>query len=56
MSLAVTERDSIEVNRAGFLSRGSREHGVSVEVDYGSTSAKGRPPGSAWLVRLRRGD
>jgi hypothetical protein len=29
---------------------------VVVEVDYGSTSSKGRPPGRAWLVRLRRDD
>jgi hypothetical protein len=29
---------------------------VAVEVDYGSTSSKGRPPGRAWMVSLRRGD
>ena len=29
---------------------------VSVEVDTGSASARGRPPERAWLVRLRRGE
>ena len=29
---------------------------LTVEVDYGSTSSKGRPPGHVWLVRLRRGN
>jgi hypothetical protein len=34
-----------------------RQRGViSVEVDHGSTSSKGRPAGKTWLVRLRRGD
>ncbi|HET9600896.1 MAG TPA: hypothetical protein VFP08_04875 [Acidimicrobiales bacterium] len=28
---------------------------LRVEVDHGSTSAKGQPPGRVWLVRLRRG-
>jgi len=28
---------------------------VVVEVDHGSTSAKGRPAGRVWMVRLRRG-
>jgi hypothetical protein len=29
---------------------------VTVEVDHGSTSAKGRPAGRVWMVRLRRGE
>lgn len=29
---------------------------VSVEVDMGSASSRGRPPERAWMVRLRRGD
>jgi len=29
---------------------------LTVEVDHGSTSAKHRPAGRVWLVRLRRGD
>jgi hypothetical protein len=29
---------------------------LTVEVDHGSTSAKNRPTGRVWLVRLRRGD
>lgn len=28
---------------------------VTVEVDHGSTSAKARPTGRVWMVRLRRG-
>ena len=28
---------------------------VTVQIDTGSTSSRGRPPGQAWLVRLRRG-
>jgi hypothetical protein len=28
---------------------------VNVEIDTGSTSSRGRPPGHAWLIRLRRG-
>jgi hypothetical protein len=28
---------------------------VTVELDTGSTSSRGRPPGQAWLIRLRRG-
>jgi hypothetical protein len=28
---------------------------VGVEVDHGSTSARGRAGGRVWLVRLRRG-
>ena len=27
---------------------------MRAEIDRGSTSAKGRPPDRAWLVRLRR--
>jgi hypothetical protein len=29
---------------------------VTVEVDTGSSSSRGRPPDQAWLVRLRRAD
>jgi len=29
---------------------------VTVEVDTGSASSRGRPPDRSWLVRLRRGD
>jgi hypothetical protein len=29
---------------------------LNVEIDHGSTSAKQRPAGRVWLVRLRRGD
>jgi hypothetical protein len=32
-----------------------RDQPLRAEVDRGSTSAKGRPPDRAWLVRLRRG-
>jgi hypothetical protein len=28
---------------------------VTVQIDTGSTSSRGRPPGQAWLIRLRRG-
>jgi hypothetical protein len=28
---------------------------ITVEIDTGSTSSRGRPPGQAWLIRLRRG-
>lgn len=28
---------------------------VSVEVDMGSATSRGRPPERAWLIRLRRG-
>jgi hypothetical protein len=28
---------------------------VSVEIDAGSTSTRGQPPGRTWLIRLRRG-
>jgi len=28
---------------------------LTVEVDHGSTSSRGRPAGHVWLVRLRRG-
>jgi predicted mannosyl-3-phosphoglycerate phosphatase (HAD superfamily) len=27
---------------------------VSVEIDHGSTSARNRPAGQTWLIRLRR--
>jgi hypothetical protein len=29
---------------------------VTVEVDMGSATSRGRPPDRAWLVRLRRGE
>jgi hypothetical protein len=29
---------------------------ISVEVDMGSATSRGRPPERAWLVRIRRGD
>lgn len=29
---------------------------ITVEVDTGSASSRGRPPERSWLVRLRRGD
>ena len=29
---------------------------ISVEVDMGSASSRGRPPDRSWLVRLRRAD
>lgn len=29
---------------------------VTVEVDMGSATSRGRPPDRAWLVRLRRAD
>ncbi len=29
---------------------------ISVEVDLGSATSRGRPPERAWLVRIRRGD
>ncbi len=28
---------------------------VTVEVDFGSASSRGRPPDRSWMVRLRRG-
>ena len=28
---------------------------VTVEIDTGSTSARGQPAGRTWLIRLRRG-
>jgi hypothetical protein len=39
-----------------YRQRQTSRGAVSVEVDHGSTSSKGRPAGKAWLVRLRRGD
>jgi hypothetical protein len=27
---------------------------ITVEIDTGSSSTRGRPPGRSWLVRLRR--
>lgn len=29
---------------------------ITVEVDMGSASSRGRPPDRAWLVRIRRAD
>ena len=29
---------------------------ITVEVDMGSATSRGRPPDRAWLVRIRRGD
>jgi hypothetical protein len=29
---------------------------VTVEIDTGSSTSRGRPPGQAWLIRLRRGN
>lgn len=29
---------------------------ITVEVDMGSASSRGRPPERAWLVRIRRGN
>lgn len=31
-------------------------HPVTVEIDTGSASSRGKPPGQIWLIRLRRGD
>jgi hypothetical protein len=28
---------------------------VTVQIDTGSTSTRGQPPGRTWLIRLRRG-
>jgi hypothetical protein len=28
---------------------------VTVEIDTGSSSTRGQPPGRTWLIRLRRG-
>jgi hypothetical protein len=33
----------------------ARAEPVSVEVDFGSASSRGRPPERAWMVRLRSG-
>ena len=29
---------------------------LTVEIDHGSTSSRGRPAGHVWLVRIRRGN
>jgi hypothetical protein len=29
---------------------------VTVQIETGSTSSRGQPPGHAWLIRLRRGN
>jgi hypothetical protein len=39
-----------------YRQRQSQRGAISVEIDHGSTSSKGRPAGKTWLVRLRRGD
>lgn len=36
--------------------RRHRDQPIRVEIDHGSTSAKGRTGGRVWLVRLRRAD
>ncbi len=41
---------------AAHRKRGGSAEPLTVEVDHGSTSAKQRPAGRVWLVRLRRGD
>jgi len=39
------------------LGRAARDgNALVVEADVGSTSSRGRAPGQAWLVRIRRGD
>ena len=37
-------------------SREEKPGPVTVEVDYGSASSRGRAPGTAWMVRMRRAD
>jgi hypothetical protein len=48
------------VNTITQIERGAvpdlNQTALRVEVDRGSTSAKGRPPGRVWLVKLRRGN
>jgi hypothetical protein len=41
--------------RARYHRAAQRAQLVSVEVDFGSASSRGRPPERAWMVRLRRG-
>jgi len=41
--------------RAHRARQAARAEPVSVEVDMGSASSRGRPPERAWMVRLRRG-
>jgi hypothetical protein len=41
---------------AAHRKRAAPAEPLTVEVDHGSTSAKQRPAGRIWLVRLRRGD
>lgn len=36
--------------------RRHRDQPIRVEIDHGSTSAKGRTGGRVWLIRLRRDD
>lgn len=42
--------------RAHRQRRAAAQVPVSVEVDMGSASSRGRRPEQAWLVRIRRGD
>ncbi len=42
--------------RAHRARRQALDQPVTVEVDMGSASSRGRPPERAWLVRLRRAD
>lgn len=41
---------------AAYRNRSATTEPLTVEIDHGSTSAKGRPAGRIWLVRLRRGN
>lgn len=41
---------------AAYRKRGRASEPLTVEVDHGSTSAKQRPAGQVWLVRLRHGN
>ena len=38
------------------LDHPDRREPLTVEIDHGSTSSRGRPAGHIWLVRLRRGN
>ncbi len=46
------------MNAASHPERGpaSESAPITVEVDRGSASSRGRPPERAWLVRIRRAD
>ena len=46
-------------SRSAILSTRERRPAVplvTVQIDTGSTSSRGRPPGRTWLIRLRRGN